>query len=57
MKRRRAQATLEYIIIVTAIVAASIWAARAWYAPQIVENYENAATAMDRHVSNFYRNF
>ena len=48
--KRRAQSTLEYVIILTAIVAAIIFAATKFIKPKVESSMSHVATEMDNAV-------
>ena len=48
IKGKKAQSTLEYILVLTAIVGVIIYAAVTWIKPAVEKSLENANTAIGK---------
>ena len=53
MRRKRGQSVLEYVIVLTAIIAAIAFAARTFIAPKTELIMEKAGDAMETAADNF----
>ena len=53
MKRRKAQSILEYTLILAAIVAGIIFAARTMVRPAVEQSFTDATDTMNRMTSKF----
>ena len=47
-EKKRAQSTLEYIVVLTAIVALIIYAAASWIRPAVTQSLRDANTAIGK---------
>ena len=55
-KKKRAQSILEYIIVLSAVIVAVIWAAQNLVQPSVRRMFNNATQAMDRETGEFLDN-